>query len=283
MFVDNLSYTIWACNLMKQKRTFFLLGSLIASLVIVFSISSWLSTKSSVEPTGPKTEPILVASENLAEGAIVLVAKMTWQEWNIADIKPDYIVKKNNEQINTVDGGVVRTPIFKGEPILASKVIATHGKSAISAIIKEGMRAVTVPYAKLANAPSLIAPGDVVDVIIPKRTQGTNEDYFGQTILAGIRVLAVNDELQKMGNEEATSSNAKTITLEVTATQAEDLAGAIRDGQVVISMQSIFAGTTKSSPAKPTPKAEIPTPSKVITIMRGSEKKDMTFNNVGKP
>ena len=48
-------------------------------------------------------------------------------------------------------------------------------------------------------------------------------------------------------------------------------------------MQSIFAGTTKSTPAKPAPKIETPSPSKVITIMRGSEKKDMTFNNVGKP
>lgn len=266
---------------MKQKKTFFLLGSLIASLIIVFSISSWLSKPASVAPTGPKTEPILVASENLAEGAIILVSKMTWREWNIDNIDPDFIVKKNNERVNSIDGGVVRTPIFKGEPIRASKIIETHGKSAISAIIHEGMRAVTVPYSKLANAPSLIAPGDVVDVIIPKKTQGSNEAYFGQTILAGIRVLAVNNELQKVGDDDKTNSNAKTITLEVTAPQAEDLAGAIRDGQVVISMQSIFAGATKSIPVKPVTKVE-PSPTKVITIMRGSEKKDMTFNNIGK-
>lgn len=271
---------------MKQKRIIFLIGSLFSSLSIVFLISNWLSKPPTEKPTGPKTEPILVAPDNLAEGAIVAIAKMAWKDWIIDNIESDYITKKDNALLSEIDGGVVRTPIFKGEPIRTSKIIKTHGKSAIAAIIHEGMRAVTVPYSKLANAPSLIAPGDIVDVIIPKKTQGSNDAYFGQTILNGVRVLAVNSELQKTGAgaEEKSSTNAQTITLEVTAPQAEDLAGAIRDGQVVISMQSIFARSTSNAPEKQIDKIDKadPAPTKVITIMRGSEKKDMTFNKIGK-
>lgn len=270
---------------MKKKKLIFLAGSLLTSLVIVFMLSNWLSKPPLEKPTGPKTEPVLVAPENLAEGAIVTVAKMAWKDWIIDNIEPDYLTQKDNNRLSEIDGGVVRTPIFKGEPIRTSKIIKTHGKSAIAAVIHEGMRAVTVPYSKLANAPSLIAPGDIVDVIIPKKTQGNNEAYFGQTILTSVRVLAVNNELQKGGGgEEKTSTNAQTITLEVTAPQAEDLAGAIRDGQVVISMQSIFARSASSNlekRAENTDKTE-PVPTKVITIMRGSEKKDMTFNKIGK-
>lgn len=272
---------------MKQKKSLFLAGSLLTSLTIVFMISNWLNKPRSQAPTGPKTESVLIAPDNLATGAIVTVAKMAWKDWLIDNIEPDYLTKKDIALLSEIDGGVVRTPIFKGEPIRTSKIIKTHGKSAIAAIIHEGMRAFTIPYSKLANAPSLIAPGDIVDIIIPKKTQGSGETYFGQTILTSVRVLAVNHTLQKSGGEEEKSNaSAQTITLEVTAPQAEDLAGAIRDGQVVISMQSIFAKSAANKMNKPseTVPADVTesAPTKVITIMRGSEKKDMTFNKIGK-
>lgn len=266
---------------MRHKRTSFLIGSLLSSLTVVVLMGQWLGKKPPAEPEKVKTDLILVAPENLAEGAIISIPKMSWKEEPTTAIKPGTITKKDNSLLSQVDGSVVRTPILKGEPIIVEKLIKTRGKSAISAVIREGMRAVTVPYSKLANAPSLIAPGDVVDVIIPKKADGESESYIGQTILTGIRVLAVNSELQKVEEQDTSKGlNNKAITLEVTASQAEDLAGAIRDGAVVISMQSIFA---TSRPAVPTSETKRSTPeTKVITILRGPEKKDVTFNKVGK-
>ena len=265
---------------MKHKRISFLMGSLLSSLAVVFLISKWLEKKPEAAIVKPETAYVLVAPENLAEGAIVSLHKMAWKEKVVDAIQPDFITKKDNTLLRQIDGGVVRSPIFKGEPITAAKIIKTHGKSAISAVIREGMRAVTVPYNKLANAPSLIAPGDIVDVIIPKKAQSEGDTYIGQTILTSIRVLAVNSELQKMDEQESSKgNNTKTITLEVTASQAEDLAGAIRDGDVVISMQSIFA---TSNPSVQPPEIKESTPeTKVITILRGTEKKDVTFNKIG--
>ena len=260
---------------MKKRKLIFLVGSLLTSLVIVFTTNSWLRTSPQKSSLGSQTYPILIAPENLPEGAIMTVEKMAWQEWGLDRIEDDYLKQTDNSRLSEVEGGVVRTPIFKGEPICVSKIIKTHGKSAIAAIIHEGMRAVTIPYSKLANAPSLIAPGDVVDVIIPKKNQENSDAYFGQTILSSVQILAVNNELQKGGGDEKISTNAQTITLEVTAPQAEDLAGAIRDGQVVISMQSIFAKSASRSlqGTLENPDKAIPAPQKAITIIRGSERK----------
>ena len=143
------------------------------------------------------------------------------------------------------------------------------------------MRAVSVPFNKIVNAPALILPGDVIDVVIPKKelSAGHTDDLVGQTIIRGVRVLAVDNIIQKM-NDGKDLSSPRTITLEVTSDQAEDLAASIPEGRIVISMRSVFAGQDVYSDGYPK-SDELPVsrgdkPSRTIALFRGSERSEVT-------
>lgn len=223
--------------------------------------------------TPPDDQMVLISPLDLPEGSVVSVPQMQWQAFPLEKIEPDMIKKNQHDIIRSIEGAIVRVHIMKDEPVKEVKVIKTGTKSALSAVIHQGMRAVPVPFSKISNAPPLISPGDVVDIIIPKRTPGSQAaepTYVGQTILRNIRVLAVDTALQK--NEVAdVKGAAHTLTLEVNALQAEDLGASLRDGLVVISVHSVFMGDDDHLVRKPEQIEAAVEKKREIKVLRGTD------------
>lgn len=258
----------------KSSRSLFLLilsfAIFLLLLVILFG-----SREKKVQP---QTIQVLAAAEHMNSGSVVNTAQMQWQDIPVEDLMDSFIPRENPELMRRVEGAVVKNPIAKDEIVEIQNLIDTHGRSALSAVIRDGMRAVTVPYNKLANAPSLIAPGDIIDIILPKRASSTGREYFGETILQNIRVLAVDHSLQKTEGFDTRTATPKSISLEVSAEQAENLAASIRDGQVVVSMHSIFSTGSQIAAIKRAAEPSLrPPESQTVQIFRGSQKSQLTF------
>lgn len=260
----------------KKSNIIFLLASFLAVFIIFIALI--IGNKGERNEHKVNLVPVMAAPENLDMGTIIDTSKMAWYDVAKTDVSPTVVPKTDLQLIQRINGFVVKDPISKGEIIDLSHLIDTHGKSALAAIIREGMRAVSVPYSKLANAPSLIAPGDIIDIILPKRASKTSNDYFGETILQNVRVLAVDKSLKKTEELQNRSAPPKSITLEVSAEQAEGLAASIRDGQVVVSMHSVFA--KEANPALITrmpPVSSRPPEQQTIDIFRGDQKSQITY------
>lgn len=256
----------------SSKPLFFLIA--IICVLLVFFIS-----KGDKKPATPTTTEIMTAPADIAAGAMLDTNKATWKAMKNEDIKENYIKKSDLTLIQNMDNSVTMKNIAKGDIIDKTDLINTHGRSSLSAVIKDGMRAVAVPYSKLANAPTIIAPGDIIDIILPKRTAGQQNDYFGETILQSVKVLAVDTSIKNDNTPESRSGLPKSITLEVSADQAENLAASIRDGQVVVSMHSVFSkeesqGKVKIKTEKPNKSSE----PQVVQIYRGIEKSQQSFD-----
>lgn len=270
---------------LKGIVSVFVAGIMLISYFIIKIINT-----TPAEP--PEDRMVLVASKNLEQGDVISIPDMIWKEFSADNIKPDFIKKNQHDLIHAIEGAIVRTPVLKGDAISDENIIKTGTKSALSTVVHYGMRAVPVPFSKLANAPTLIAPGDIVDIIIPKRVPGQAQIgpdtvYEAQTILKGIKILAVDTALQKTelsdskGSILSTNNNAHTITLEVNDKQAEDLAESIREGQIVISMHSVFAGDADlqsrikdPQPVIPLPKIKKEEQQKIIKVLRGADAKN---------
>lgn len=271
---------------MKQKKSNFKLILVLVSGAVLISSFFLLKGRNTHSSIPADSVMIMIARDKLNEGATLTVSATEWKEAGAGQITPDTITKAQKELVHDIEGAVVRIPIEKGEVIKLSQIIKTGGKSALSTIIQQGKRAVPVPFSKIANPPALISPGDVLDIILPKKIkeQGNSGGYVGQTILKGLRVLAVDTALQK-SEVEANVSGAKntnrSVTLEVNAEQAEDLGASIRDGQIIVSMHSIFNQGEDNTVPKMKANQPVVTelPNKVIKVTRGDKTTDVTVKN----
>ena len=110
--------------------------------------------------------------------------------------------------------------IERNEPILRTKITGPGQKATLSAVIQDGMRAVTVRVNDVEGVAGFVLPGDHVDVLLTRqaeRTTGTND-----VVIQNARVLAV-DQLADDAADRPTVVTA--VTLEVdTIGGAEDRA-----------------------------------------------------------
>lgn len=123
-------------------------------------------------------------------------------------------------------GAMVRQPLDAGAPLLISQVIRPGDHGFLAAVLKPGMRAVSVGVDAITGTAGLIWPGDHVDLILTQSLSAPNlppsKSVAAETILSDVRVIAIDQRLVQgantHGKEEAP---ARTVTLEVTPDQAE--------------------------------------------------------------
>jgi pilus assembly protein CpaB len=122
----------------------------------------------------------------------------------------------------------------------------------MAAILPSGMRAVSTEISPETGAGGFILPNDRVDVILSRRDKeaeksaGT-EVHSSETILANIRVLAIDQTVEEKNGQKVVVG--KTATLELSSRQAESLALARQLGTLSLALRSITdANATSESP-----------------------------------
>ena len=110
--------------------------------------------------------------------------------------------------------------IERNEPILRTKITGPGQKATLSAVIQDGMRAVTVRTNDVEGVAGFVLPGDHVDVLLTRQSERTTG--MNDVVIQNARVLAV-DQLADDAADRPTVARA--VTLEVdTVGGAEDRA-----------------------------------------------------------
>ena len=96
-----------------------------------------------------------------------------------------------------VKGTVVRAPLVAGQPITNTAIV--HGDAAgfMAAMLMPGMRAVSITITADSGAGGFILPNDRVDVILTRKLDGNPPRVEAKTILADVRVLAVDQTFKQ--------------------------------------------------------------------------------------
>lgn len=212
----------------------------------------------------PRTQ-VLVASKTLSRGQTLGPGDVTWRDWPADAVPPEFITREANaEAASTFVGRVVRQTIVGGEPIIPAKIVMLDSTGIMSAILRDGMRALAITVAPETGAGGFILPADYVDVILTReeevevqRLDGSVEkqDYlFTDTLLRSVRVLAIDTTFNTEG--EAAVEPRRTATLEVTPAMAELLSLAERAGRITLSLRA-FADTTTEGGEQPLPEMAV--------------------------
>jgi len=214
------------------RAALFLSLALVAAVVAALVLTRWVNSRMAIARV--PTSKVVVAAMDLPVGTRIAKEHLAAVDWPTAS-RPSSAA----DDPASVEGQVVASRIFKGEAVLAEKVVSGKSGSGLAALLPEGARAVSVRVNDVVGVAGFIHPGDFVDVIVTMRpNEGVGSSLFTSKIfLENIKVLAVGKEVDS-GREGDKVIPATVATLQVDSEQAEKLALAASKGQLLLALRS---------------------------------------------
>jgi pilus assembly protein CpaB len=145
-----------------------------------------------------------------------------------------------------IAGGVSRARFDEGDPIVRGQAVKPGDAGFLAAVLRPGMRAVTMSVNIVTGNAGLLSPGDHVDVVLTQTFVGHETDpgnrSAAETIASDLRVIAVDQRLQAGGTEPQKDARpAQTVTLEVTSVQAEQIDVGAKMGELGLAIRGVQA------------------------------------------
>jgi pilus assembly protein CpaB len=251
---------------MDTKRLIVLGVALVAACGAAFLVRGMLGggTPNVEAKTAPAIamSEVLVASTNLTPGQAVTVDQVRWEKWPTTSVDASFITHGAVGSVEeAIKGTVVRSPVLTGQPIVATALVRADASGFMAAMLTAGMRAVSITVSAESGAGGFILPNDRIDVIQARKI---NESVISRTILANVRVLAVDQTFHQ--EKDAKTVIGKTATLEVTPEQAELLYSAQTGGTLSLSLRPLGDNqlVASAAPSRKRPGANYDGPVSVI-------------------
>lgn len=195
-------------------------------------------------PPPPLMVSYLVAAHPLPAGTLVRDSDLTVKAVR-ADQVPLHAITETPTARASLRGALVPRYLDAGAAVTLDDVLRPRDRGFLATVLAPGTRAVSVPVDAVTGVAGLIWPGDMVDVLLTQQVQGDHvapeKRVLARTILTGIRVIAVDQEIVQgaTGDVKSAGHVARTVTLEVTPEQAEKLAVGQRLGVLSLAIRPL--------------------------------------------
>ena len=186
----------------------------------------WIESQSTVNVNVSKnTTAVVVASTNIPFGSRIEITQIKMLEW-----PKDSVPAEAFTQLQPVVGKVTQRSFIANEILLKPQIKEHLGGSTLSALITEGMRAMSVRVNDVVGVAGFILPGNKVDIIHAK-----GKGKSTRTLLHNIKVLAIDQTASTDQNKPAV---VRALTLEVTPKQSETLVKAMKTGSLQFTLRN---------------------------------------------
>jgi pilus assembly protein CpaB len=213
-------------------------------LLAVFVAQSWLnsaaeqrlkSLEANKKPISTRT--IVVAAKPLRFGMEVTEAQLREISWPDAALPAGSFAK-----IADVLTGkrIALGAIEPNEPLLGSKITGPGQRATLSAMLRDGLKAVTIRVNDVDGVGGFVLPGDRVEVSLTRQIDKTNAT--SEVVLQNVRVLAV-DQIADERTEKPTV--VKAVTLEVDEIGAQKLTLAASVGSLSLMLRKAGEATNQ--------------------------------------
>jgi pilus assembly protein CpaB len=197
--------------------------AVVFGLLAVFIAQVWLNNQASMQAKNFEankkpmaTRTIVVAKESLRFGTEINAAMLQEVPWP-ADAVPSGAFAHIND---IVSGGrrVVLAALEANEPVLALKITGAGQRATLSALVKPGMKAVTIRVNDVEGVGGFVLPGDHVDVVLTRQVE--KGSATSEVVLQNTKVLAIDQSADERSFKAAV---AKSVTLEVDTLEAQKI------------------------------------------------------------
>jgi pilus assembly protein CpaB len=247
-------------------------------LLAVFVAQGWLTRQAEMrarsleaQKTPVVTRTIVVASQPLRFGTTLGSSQLREMPWP-QDALPTGAFGSISELL--AEGKrVALTPIEPNEPILATKITGAGQRATLSAMLHQGMKAVTVRVNDVEGVAGFVLPGDRVDVVLTR--QADKSSPTSDVVLQNARVLATD----QLADERSDKPNVvKAVTLEVDIAAAQKVALASSIGTLSLILRK--AGEAASEQTRRVTVLDLNTPSEAVAFAPPEPSRDGSLATV---
>jgi pilus assembly protein CpaB len=220
----------------------------------VFGTSTPKRQATAAPPPPPRPETmVMVAAKAIPTGTLIGP-----QDLRFAPIAPDKVTaadylrakEPNGGQQQVADGksfgevigAVSRTRFDQGDPIARNAIVHPGDSGFLAAVLRPGMRAMTIAVNAVTGAAGLVHPGDHVDVVLTQvfaHQLRPGDRSVSETIATDLRVVAVDQRVQAGQTKPGQTHPEQTVTLELTPLQAEQINVATKMGELALAIRSV--------------------------------------------
>jgi pilus assembly protein CpaB len=195
-----------------------------------------------VEVNTVKTTEVLVMAKDVHMGEKLGEGTLSWKSWPADNVLATMITKEAKpDALTELSSSRARIAMYEGETVMDKKVLTTGQGGFMGAMLKKGMRAISVAISSHSSAGGFILPDDRVDVILTKKDNSSGVTIVKSTlVISNVRVLAIN-QVYNQGNQgdAVTVENGQTATLELTPKQSEVITMVESSGELQLALRSI--------------------------------------------
>lgn len=224
---------------MRANTIMMIVLAVVFGVVAVVLANMWLASQRSAmaaaKPDAPR-DTIVVAAISLKFGDVLASDKLREIAWP-AGALPAGAFRSVGELLDKDKGNrQVLQAMSANEPVLATKITGPGQRATLSAVLAEGMRAVSIRVNDVLGVAGFVFPGDRVDVLLTRNIRNAEggEQSYVDVLLQSVKVLAV-DQVADESKENPTV--VKAVTLEVDTKDAQKLTLAAGTGQLSLALR----------------------------------------------
>ena len=224
---------------MRKSTIVMIAFAVMFGLLAVFVAQSWLNSAAeqrmrSLEAANSKkpvaTRTVVVAAKPLRFGNEVTADALREVSWPEGSLTSGTFA-----MIKDIIGGgkrVALSAIEPDEPVLSSKITGPGQRATLSAMIRDGLKAVTIRVNDVDGVGGFVLPGDHVDVSLTRQIDKSNA--MSEVVLQNVRVLGIDQMADERLDKPAV---VKAVTLEVDVTGAQKLSLAASVGTLSLMLR----------------------------------------------
>jgi pilus assembly protein CpaB len=174
---------------------------------------------------------VVVAARPLPTGVRLTAADLKVVPWPAGNMVPGGF-----SRVDAVVNRGLLSSVVKNEPVVEAKLAPADGGAGLPSAIPPGMRAMSVKVNDVIGVAGFLDPGTRVDLMVTIRKK---DDSTSRTVASNVQVLTSGTRYDQDRPKDAkTPPSAAVVTLLVSPEDAERIALAQAEGQIMLSLRN---------------------------------------------
>jgi pilus assembly protein CpaB len=173
---------------------------------------------------------VVVAARPLGMGARLSATDVKLVAWPASSP-----VSSGHSDVEAVINRGLLSAVLENEPITESRLAPLEAGAGLSPTIPAGMRAMSVKVNEVVGVAGFVVPGTKVDVLV---TLGRTDESMTRTVVSNVQVLTAGTRYDQEKAKDGEPIPSTVVTLMVTPVDAERIALAQSQGQIMLSLRN---------------------------------------------